>query len=358
DTNSGNQVTPCSRSPCEHGGNCSVTDNSFSCTCLNGFTGLQCQSTPCDNYSCDNGGTCFLDEFQPKCACKNGFTGEDCTCTTCEAEKTTKLLYSSESSIWLLDVNSSTKIEIASTSIAVAIDYHKTKFFIYWTEVSPGKISRQVLVKIRYLPTSSATNLEDIVLDNIDIPDGIAVDSVNDHIYWTDKGLKRIMRSNLDGSDKTLILGTGLENPRAIELDTANRWIYFSDWGSTPKIEKCMFDGSNRQAIITTDVKWPNGIALDRCNKRLYWCDAGLYQIKSVNYDGSDEQVILNGSLEVPHPFGIDIYEDYIYFTDWGNQGVFKFRKSAPSPESVQKVEKNQPMGLKIYRTVNLGKVV
>ncbi|XP_052064601.1 fibropellin-1-like isoform X1 [Mytilus californianus] len=79
DTNSGNQLTPCSSSPCEHGGNCSVTGYSFTCTCLHGFTGLQCQSTPCDNFSCDNGGTCFLDEFQPKCACKNGVTSEDCT---------------------------------------------------------------------------------------------------------------------------------------------------------------------------------------------------------------------------------------------------------------------------------------
>ncbi|XP_052064461.1 MAM domain-containing glycosylphosphatidylinositol anchor protein 2-like isoform X2 [Mytilus californianus] len=37
------KVTPCPRVPCEHGGNCSVTGNSFSCTCSNGFTGLQCQ---------------------------------------------------------------------------------------------------------------------------------------------------------------------------------------------------------------------------------------------------------------------------------------------------------------------------
>ncbi|CAG2201624.1 LRP4 [Mytilus edulis] len=118
---------------------------------------------------------------KPISKCHTGFYGE-----RCEAEETTKLLYSSTSSIWLLDVNSSMQIEIASTSNAIAIDYHKTKFFIYWTEVSPEKSQG----KVRYPPTSNETTLEDIVLDNINTPDGIAVDSVNDHIYWTDTGLK------------------------------------------------------------------------------------------------------------------------------------------------------------------------
>ncbi|VDI38277.1 Hypothetical predicted protein [Mytilus galloprovincialis] len=284
---------------------------------------------------------------KPISKCHTGFYGE-----RCEAEETTKLLYSSTSSIWLLDVNSSMQIEIASTSNAIDIDYHKTKFFIYWTEVSPGKISRQVLGKVRYPPTSNETTLEDIVLDNINTPIGIAVDSVNDHIYWTDTGLQRIMRSNLDGSNTTLILGTGLENPRAIELDTANRWIYFSDWGSIPKIEKCMFDGSNRQTIITTDLKWPNGIALDRCKKRLYWCDAGLNQIKTSNYDGSDVQVILNGTRKVHHPFGIDIDENNMYFTDWKKQ-VFQLSKFSSTPKSLL-AKRHRPNGLTIYRT-NVG---
>ncbi|CAC5390460.1 Low-density lipoprotein receptor-related protein 6 [Mytilus coruscus] len=261
------------------------------------------------------------------------------------ADGTTKLLYSSRTNIWLLDVNSGNKIEIARTSNAVAIDYHKRKGYVYWTDVGTVKISR-----IRYPSTSNVTIIENVVSDDIGHPDGIAVDSVNDHIYWTDTGLNRIMRSNLDGSNKTLIVDTGLEEPRAIELDTTDRWIYFSDWGSKPKIEKCMFDGSSRQTIIIDDIQWPNGIALDFIQKRLYWCDAGKNQIKSSNFDGSDVQVILKSSLRVPHPFDIDIDEDNIYFTDWDYREVFKLSKSSSTPGSLQ-VETNRPMGLKIYRT-------
>ncbi|VDI78355.1 Hypothetical predicted protein [Mytilus galloprovincialis] len=73
-----NKATPCSRSPCEHGGTCSVKGSGFSCACKNGFTGLQCESTPCVSYSCHNGGTCLLDKLQPNCTCKVGFTGVHC----------------------------------------------------------------------------------------------------------------------------------------------------------------------------------------------------------------------------------------------------------------------------------------
>ncbi|XP_052064004.1 low-density lipoprotein receptor-related protein 6-like isoform X2 [Mytilus californianus] len=276
---------------------------------------------------------------KPISNCHTGFYGE-----RCEAEETTKLLYTIQTSIRLLDENSSIKIEIANTSNALDIDYHETKGFVYWTELESAKISRT-----RYPPTSSERIVEVIVSDSKGIPDSIAVDSDNDHIYWTDRGLDRIMRSNLDGSNKILILDTGLKMPRAIELDTTDRWIYFSDWGSTPKIEKCMFDGSSRQTIITTDVKWPNGIALDFFQKRLYWCDAGLNQIKSAKFDGSDVQVILKSSLLVPKPFNIDIDDDNIYFTDFDNQAIFKLSKSSLTLETVQKGN-GHPLGLKVYR--------
>ena len=41
------------------------------------------------------------------------------------------------------------------------------------------------------------------------------------------------------------------------------RTIYWTDWGSSPKIEKAGYDGSNRQTIASTGLKWPNGLAFD-----------------------------------------------------------------------------------------------
>lgn len=51
---------------------------------------------------------------------------------------------------------------------------------------------------------------------------GLAVDSIHDHLYWTNQG---IFRSNLDGSNATLILDIDSDNYFAgdIDLDIRNR---------------------------------------------------------------------------------------------------------------------------------------
>ena len=41
------------------------------------------------------------------------------------------------------------------------------------------------------------------------------------------------------------------------------RMVYWSDWGSTPKIEKAGYDGATRTTIASTNLKWPNGMAID-----------------------------------------------------------------------------------------------
>lgn len=52
----------------------------------------------------------------------------------------------------------------------------------------------------------------------------------------------------------------------SLELCTMSffvRTIYWTDWGTSPKIEKASYDGSNRQTLVSTGLKWPNGLAYD-----------------------------------------------------------------------------------------------
>jgi hypothetical protein len=44
----------------------------------------------------------------------------------------------------------------------------------------------------------------------------------SDHLYWSDYSNMKLLRSDLDGSNRTEIL-TGLSNPWAITLDTVNK---------------------------------------------------------------------------------------------------------------------------------------
>ena len=123
-------VDECMSLPCQHNTTCVDRVNSFTCHCVNGFTGTtcetnldECQSNPClnlatcqdgvngyecacvpgyDGIHCDNdidecaslpcqhGGSCddFLDGFV--CTCPVGFTGEICqiNINECESGKT------------------------------------------------------------------------------------------------------------------------------------------------------------------------------------------------------------------------------------------------------------------------------
>lgn len=67
--------------------------------------------------------------------------------------------------------------------------------------------------------------------------------------------------------------------------------MYWSDWGSRPKIERAGMDGNRRQVLISNNITWPNGLALDKKLKRLYWTDGGRSVIESVKLDGTDRQV-------------------------------------------------------------------
>ena len=62
---------------------------------------------------------------------------------------------------------------------------------IYWTDTTNQKIQRS---------NPDGANVEDVV-DGVDSPEQIAVDSVGKHIYWADGKKGEIQRADLDGSE-------------------------------------------------------------------------------------------------------------------------------------------------------------
>lgn len=66
------------------------------------------------------------------------------------------------------------------------------------------------------------------------------------------------------------------------------RFMYWTDWGEVPKIERAGMDGSSRFIIINTEIYWPNGLTLDYEERKLYWADAKLNFIHKSNLDGTN----------------------------------------------------------------------
>lgn len=66
--------------PCQHGGICNDGLNSYTCNCMPGYTGNNCETNidDCVVNPCRNGGSCIDLVNGYKCVCKIPFTGRTC----------------------------------------------------------------------------------------------------------------------------------------------------------------------------------------------------------------------------------------------------------------------------------------
>ncbi|VDP14297.1 unnamed protein product [Heligmosomoides polygyrus] len=74
-------ITYCQLKPCFNNGTCvEQFFNGYSCECLEGFTGNNCETKIdlCEGWLCLNNGTCIVHRNVPVCHCQPRFSGEHC----------------------------------------------------------------------------------------------------------------------------------------------------------------------------------------------------------------------------------------------------------------------------------------
>jgi DNA-binding beta-propeller fold protein YncE len=147
---------------------------------------------------------------------------------------------------------------------------------------------------------------------------GIALDVEAGKLYWTQKGADkagegRLFRTNLEipkgqtpANRKDLeLLYENLPEPIDLELDLANRTIYWTDRGDPPKgntVNRAPMDiapGNRREPeIIFNHLMEGIGIALDLKRGRMFLTDLGG-SVYSANLDGSNKKTlrIVEGNL-------------------------------------------------------------
>jgi DNA-binding beta-propeller fold protein YncE len=137
---------------------------------------------------------------------------------------------------------------------------------------------------------------------------GITVDPKRRHIYWTQKGPDngeqgRIFRANIEipkGETATNrsdieVLFDRLPEPIDLELDVANRVLYWTDRGDPPRgntVNRAPIDTKADPEIVVTHLMEGIGIALDVPGNRMFVTDfAG--SIYSADLDGKNERNFL-----------------------------------------------------------------
>jgi len=142
---------------------------------------------------------------------------------------------------------------------------------------------------------------------------GIVLDVEAGKLYWTQKGPDnagdgRIFRANLEipkgqspANRKDIeLLYEGLPEPIDLELDLANRTIYWTDRGDPPRgntVNRAPMDpdqgnGKKEPEIIFDHLMEGIGIALDLKGGRMFLTDLGG-SVYSANLDGSNKKTVL-----------------------------------------------------------------
>ncbi len=70
--------------------------------------------------------------------------------------------------------------------------------------------------------------------------------------------------------------------------------IYWTEWGSRPRISRAAMDGSERTTVVHHNILWPNCLTIDYAADRLYWIDARYYMLETIRLDGSQRQTLLD----------------------------------------------------------------
>lgn len=96
----------------------------------------------------------------------------------------------------------------------------------------------------------------------------------------------------------------------------------------SPSIERSNLDGSNRTVIVSRDLHVPLGIAVDQAERKLYWSQEleGIYfTIERSDLDGSNKEVMRSMNH---NPYSLAVGPDNVYWADWTNNAVWRKEKS------------------------------
>jgi len=183
-------------------------------------------------------------------------------------------------------------------------------------------------------------------------PDGVAIDPVRGHIFWTYMGSShdgeefpandgRIERVDLDGGHRVVIIPEGITvTPKQMQLDSARGLIYWCDREGM-RVMRARMDGSEVTVLVQTGQTDEDrqdrrrhcvGVAIDPQGGHLYWTQKGK--------PNGNEGRIMRAGLELPPgadpanrpdvevlfddlPEPIDLEWDpergYLYWTDRGD---------------------------------------
>ncbi|XP_030279710.1 low-density lipoprotein receptor-related protein 1-like isoform X1 [Sparus aurata] len=317
----------CASHGCEF--HCAVTHDGPQCYCSNGYEvaadGKICKDfNECNVYgTCSQ--TCTNTEGSYTCSCVEGYLlqpdNRSCKAKNEPVDRLPMLLIANLHDIRCTSLSGSTsRLPSIATKQTMAMDFIYAEETVCWIDV--GETPAATHLKCASIPDlKTVTNIRTINISlSLHHVEQMAIDWLTGNFYFVDDVDDRVFVCNKNGQTCVTLLDQELYNPKGIALDPAMGKVFFTDYGSTPRVERCDMDGQNRTKLVDSKIVFPHGITLDLVNRMVYWADAYLDYIEVVDYEGKNRHTIIQGLL-IEHLYGLTVFENYLYATnsDEGN---------------------------------------
>ncbi|XP_038047888.1 low-density lipoprotein receptor-related protein 2-like [Patiria miniata] len=310
-----------------------LSNTAIVCSCGPGFveTANGCEDinecylhNPCDQV-------CHNTKGGYECSCAVGFTDRGVHGNDCKANGDVEVILfgdGSELRKYVLEYNRYQDIVVNESRID-SVDFDFSSGSVYFTD------SQLRAVKKVTVGNDNATEAPDnLGLDNVYAPVGIAVDWLGNNTYFTDQGLPPDAHGRRAAADrgpkvvvaalrshpyheKTLHTAT---KPSAIAVNPRRGLMYWTDLGVPERGTRLFMswmNGENFSPVHEAAGKLdqPTGLSVDYGgNDTVYWCDARSDKIGYITYDGS-YFAILQTSGGLSNPFQLDVFGNLIYWT-------------------------------------------
>ncbi|XP_016107771.1 low-density lipoprotein receptor-related protein 2a [Sinocyclocheilus grahami] len=263
------------------------------------------------------------------CACATGFklSADNRTCSPYQSYVVISMLTAIKGFSLEGADHSESMVPVAGRGRnALHVDVHMPSGFIYWCDFSSTVASQNGIRTIK----PDGSGFRSIVTSGIGRNGirGIAVDWAAGNLYFTNAFLTEtyIEVIRLNTTFRRVLLKTQVDMPRHIAVDPMNRYLFWADYGQTPKIERAFLDGSNRTVLVSSGIVTPRGLALDHRDGYIYWVDDSLDMIARVRPDGGETEVVRYGS-RYPTPYGVTVFEGNVIWVDRNLKKVFQASK-------------------------------
>ena len=109
-----------------------------------------------------------------------------------------------------LETTNNSVIPLVGVKGANSLDFNVQEMQIYWTDTSLGSINRAFL---------NGTQIEHLIVVDLPLPEGLAVDWIAKNLYWTDSKHQRLEVARLNGQHRKSLIWRDLWDPRELAVN-------------------------------------------------------------------------------------------------------------------------------------------